>query len=225
MDNIINFLKNLYVNNNREWFLEHKAEYKEIEKNVNTLTENLIEGIGSFDPTVGSLAVKNCTYRIYRDIRFSSDKTPYKTHIGIYICPGGKKSGNAGYYFHIEPQGRGLLGGNLLTSGLYMPEKEALQSVREDILYSGDVFQTAIDKAKGFFLDMEGALKRIPSGFPSDSPYSEYLKLKNICLVKNITNEELRSPDLLKRVINDFKKTVDFNNFLNRAVQYAREEK
>lgn len=225
MKKIVDFLIAVQANNNREWFAKHKAEYKEAEKELHIFAEKLIEGIASFDPTVKNLSVKECTYRIYRDIRFSADKSPYKTHTGVYVCPGGKKSGNAGYYFHIEPQGQGLLGHNLLTTGLYMPEREFLNSVREDILFKGEEFLDTINKAKDFVLDTEDSLKRIPTGFPSDSPYSEYLKLKNVCLVKYMTNEELLASDILEKSLENFKKTVDFNNFLNRAVQYAREER
>lgn len=225
MKKITDFLIAIQTNNNREWFAKHKTEYKEAEKEFHAFAEHLIAGIASFDPTVKNLSVRDCTYRIYRDIRFSADKSPYKTHVGVYVCPGGKKSGNAGYYFHIEPQGKGLLGHNLLTTGLYMPEKHLLHSVREDILFKGEEFLETIEKAKGFFLDTEESLKRIPTGFPADSPYADYLKLKHICLVKYMTNEELLSPDLLEKTIDNFKKTVDFNNFLNRAVQYAKEER
>ncbi|MDR2978881.1 MAG: DUF2461 domain-containing protein [Bacteroidales bacterium] len=223
MKNIIDFLINISTNNNRPWFMAHKEEYKQAEEEFHAFTKQLIEGIATFDSSVKGLTVKDCTYRIYRDIRFSPDKTPYKTHTGAYICPGGKKSGNAGYYFHVEPQQNGLLGGNLLTAGLYMPEKNFLQSVREDIMCSGDVFLDTVGKANSFTLDMEGRLKRVPTGFPPDSPYAEYLKLRDICLVKNLSNKDLLSPNLLQNTIEAFSKTVDFNNFLNRAVQFARE--
>ena len=134
MKSVIDFLVGLRSDNSKEWFDAHKAEYKAAKAEFEDFTAQLIDGIAGFDPSVRGLAVKDCTYRIYRDIRFSNDKTPYKTHMGAYICRGGKKSGNAGYYFHVEPAGDGgMIGGHLLTAGLYMPEPEVLRSVREDI--------------------------------------------------------------------------------------------
>jgi len=224
MQKIINFLTELQQHNYREWFHAHKAEYKDLEEEFHVFVEQLILGIASFDPTVKNLSIKDCTYRIYRDTRFSKDKTPYKTHIGTYICPGGKKSGNAGYYFHIEPQGEGLLGGNLLSTGIYMPDKLALQSIREDIAYKGEEFLSAVKKAKGFQLDMSNSLSRVPVGFNADNPYSEYLKLKDVYMIKMLDNQSLLSPDLLENIVEDFKSTLSFNNFLNRAVAFTRGE-
>lgn len=224
MQNIIDFLTRLQQNNNREWFAEHKAEYKKAEAEFHAFVEKLIEGIGSFDPNVKRLTLKDCTYRIYRDTRFSTDKSPYKTHMGAYICSGGKKSGNSGYYFHIEPQGEGLLGGNLLTTGLYMPEKHILQSVREDIMFNGEWFLAAIKKAKGFTLGMENSLKRVPAGFPSDSPFADYLKLKDVYLEMRVDNQFLLDPAVVEKTVAAYRKTLEFNNLLNRAADYAREE-
>ena len=225
MQKIFDFLAQLQQNNHREWFHAHKAEYKALEEEFHLFVTKLILGIASFDPTIKNLSVKDCTYRIYRDTRFSKDKTPYKTHIGTYICQGGKKSGNAGYYFHIEPQGEGLLGGNLLSTGLYMPEKLALQSIREDIAFKGNEFLSTIKKAKDFQLDMSNSLTRVPVGFSADNPYSEYLKLKDVYLIKMLDNQSLLAPNLLERIVEDFKTTLSFNNFLNRAVNFAREER
>ena len=224
MQKIVDFLSQLQQNNHREWFHAHKTEYKAIEAEFHVFVEQLILGIASFDPTVKNLTVKDCTYRIYRDTRFSKDKTPYKTHIGTFICPEGKKSGNAGYYFHIEPQGESLLGFNLLSTGLYMPDKLALQSIREDIAYKGDEFLSTVKKAKGFQLDTSNCLSRVPAGFSADNPYSEYLKLKDVYMIKMMDNQSLLAPNLLERIVADFKNTLDFNNFLNRAITFAREE-
>ena len=116
--------------------------------------------------------------RIARDTRFSNDKSPYKTHIGAYIAPKGKKSGFAGYYFHIEPCADSLVGCNLLSAGLYCPEPTVLRSVREEILDNGEEIEAAVGKARGFRLYEGNKLKRIPTGFPADSEYAEMLKLK-----------------------------------------------
>jgi uncharacterized protein (TIGR02453 family) len=228
MKNIIPFLKELSKNNNKEWFHTNKPRYQAIQKDVNEFTEKMIEGIAKFDPTIAGLTVKDCSYRIYRDTRFSKDKTPYKTHIGIFVCKGGKCSGNCGYYLHIEPKGTGSwLGGCMLATGLYMPEPAILKSVREDILSNGANFVKTIKSAKGFDWDNdeEGKLSRPPKGFPADSPYIEYIKQKNFSLVQ-MFDEKLLSDDkkLLDFCVKEFKKTKAFADHINVAVDFARNE-
>ena len=104
MKRVIEFLQNLVANNNKVWFDAHKDEYLLAKKVFEDFTEQLIAKVEAFDPSVKGLKVKDCTYRIYRDVRFSKDKSPYKTHMGCYICRGGKKSGYSGYYFHVATE-------------------------------------------------------------------------------------------------------------------------
>lgn len=230
MKTTLDFLKALRSNNNREWFAAHRNEYRLVQQETEEFTERLIAGIGSFDGSVNVLKPQDCTYRIYRDTRFSKDKSPYKTHIGIYVCPGGKKSRLSGYYFHIEPAHSGSNGtedraeaGSLLSVGLYMPEPAILKSVREEICFNGDEFLENAAKATGFRLNTSNALKRIPLGFPADSPYAEYLKLKDIYLEKYVDEDFLLSRDCLSKSVEAFATAYDFNRQLNRAVEYALE--
>ena len=144
MEDIIRFLEQLRRHNNREWFEANKLWYRDVKARFDGLVARLIDAIAAFDPSVAGLAVKDCTYRIYRDTRFSPNKEPYKTHFGAYFCPRGKKSGYAGYYFHVEPQGDGLIGGHLLSAGLYMPEPNVLKSVRDEIFDNGERFAAAV---------------------------------------------------------------------------------
>ena len=225
MKNILPFLKELSKNNNKDWFAANKPRYKAIQEEMNTFTEGLIAGIAKFDPTIAGLTVKDCSYRIYRDTRFSNDKTPYKTHIGIYICKGGKCSGNAGYYFHIEPRENGWLGGSILAAGLYCPEPVTLKSVREDILCNGADFVKTIKTAKTFDWDNdeEGRLSRPPKGFPADSPYIEYIKQKSFSLVQAFDERLLADPKkLLDFCVKEFKKTKPFIDHVNRAVDFVK---
>lgn len=224
MKQVIEFLGELRCNNNRDWFEANRLRYKQVQSEFNEFTQKLIDGITGFDPLVKGLTVRDCTYRLHRDTRFSHNKDPYKTHIGAYICPFGKKSGYAGYYFHIESQGDGMLGGSFLTSGLYMPESKVLKSVRYEIAENGAAFEAAIEKAKGFTLDTTNKLKRTPVGFAADSPYDEYLKLKDIYISKPLSDGKLLKPDLINSVLHDFALTYDFTAQLNRAVKYAFEE-
>ena len=101
MDTILSYLRNLEANNNKSWFDAHKSEYLEARAHFNAIVEKLIEGILAFDPSVKGVGIKESTYRIHKDMRFSRDGLPYKTHFGAFICRGGKKSGYSGYYFHI----------------------------------------------------------------------------------------------------------------------------
>lgn len=224
MQKVISFLAQLKNNNNKTWFDAHKAEYKEVQAIVNDFALQLIYGISEFDPSVKGLQLKDCTYRIYRDLRFSLDKTPYKTHIGVFVAPHGKCSGHSGYYFHIE-QGDNFLSKNMICSGIYMPQPQVLKSIREDIMLNGKEFDAAVKAAKGFLLDKSESLKKIPKGFPEDCEYAHYLKLKDFTLAKDIDNEYLLQDDLLEKVVREFKKTYDFNRILNKAVDFAFENK
>lgn len=224
MEKVVNFLNNLRLNNNRPWFEEHKGEYKEALEIFNSFTEKLIAGISSFDPSVKNLTVKDCTYRIYRDVRFSTDKSPYKTHMGAFVSPKGKGSGYSGYYFHIEAKGSEYIGGHILSTGIYRPAPVVVKNIREEIMLNGKEFQETIDIASGFKLDSGDALKRIPTGFPADSEYSEYFKLKDYFLMKFVDDSFILDENLLERTVNEYKKTLAFNTLLNKVVDYAYED-
>lgn len=223
MKEIFEFLDGVLRNNNRPWFQEHKDLYVKAQDKINKMAEQLIEGVSKFDEACKGLAVKDCTYRIYRDIRFSPDKRPYKTHIGVFVCPRGKKSGLAGYYFHLEPQGADYIGGSGLHVGMYAPEKWMVKSIREDLLVDGKSFGDAIEKAHNFKLNTANSLSKVPQGFPKDSPYAEYLKLKDYGMSQPITDEMLYSNHLIEWALDEFRTTYDFNSFLNRSAIFAME--
>ena len=225
MKNIIDFLAALQQNNNREWFEDNKAWYREVRGEFDGFVARLIDGIAAFDSTVGGLAVKDCTYRIYRDTRFSKNKEPYKTYMGAYVCRNGKKSGYAGYYFHIEPSGKGVVGRHLLSAGIYLPEPDVLKSIREEICDNGQRFTALIKRAKGFRLSEDSKLSRYPLGFPQDSSYAEYLKLKDVYLEKFMEESFLTAPGLLENTLKEFRTTVGFVALLNRAVDFVRGER
>lgn len=224
MKEVIDFFRRLHDDNTREWFDAHRAEWTRVKGRFADFTGQLIGGIASFDPEVRGLRPQDCTYRIARDTRFSPDKSPYKTYIGAYIAPKGKKSGFAGYYFHIEPCADSLVWCNMLSAGLYCPEPTVLRSVREEILDNGAAIAAAIGRARGFRLCRTNSLKRVPTGFPADSEWSDMLKLKDFYLEKPVTEEFLLADDLLERTLAEFRRTQPFVAILNRAVQYAYEE-
>lgn len=225
MKETISFLRELQRNNYREWFQAHKEEYLRIQKRFNGFVEELIREIALSDPTVAGLSAADCTYRIYRDTRFSEDKTPYKTHLGAFICPGGKKSGYSGYYFQVGTGGKGYPDAHMLATGNYCFEPEVLRILREDIVNGeGDFDRTVRQAAPAFSLDRNGALKRNPKGFPADAPYPEYLRLKAYCLWSEVDDGFLLADGLARRVAGMFRQTQPFLEYLNRAIAFARNE-
>jgi uncharacterized protein (TIGR02453 family) len=145
MDTIISFLRQLEANNNKPWFDAHKGEYMEARANFNAIVEKLIHGISEFDPTVRGVGIKECTYRIHKDMRFSKDGLPYKTHFGAFVARGGKKSGYSGYYFHIGTgSGEIYPCRSFLAVGNYYMEPKVLKILREDIELGGGDFDRII---------------------------------------------------------------------------------
>ena len=218
LQRVWDFLSELTVNNNKPWFDAHKDFYKSALADSQAFAQALIEGISKFDKSVAGLTVKDCTYRIYRDMRFSMDKTPYKSHIGVYVCPQGKKSGNAGYYVHIEPRNE-----NMLVSGLYMPSPEEIKSVREEIMCNGKEFDAAVRACKGFELDWHTALKKIPNGWNKDDEFADYYRLKEYDVVQIISKEQVVDAHFLDFALSEFEKTCALNTLLNKCVDYALE--
>lgn len=218
MEEIMTFLEGVLHNNNRPWFLEHKQEYLNAQAQFNALAERIIDGVQRFDDDMRGLTLKDCTYRFYRDTRFSADKRPYKTHFGVFVCKGGKKSMLSGYYFQIQPkESEDYFSGNMLCTGMYMPYPDTLKSVREEILFDGDTLAETIRKADGFTLDTHSALKRVPNGYPKDHPHAEFLKLRDYLMLREVGEQDLYRPDLVDWVLDEFKKTKDFCRWLNRV--------
>lgn len=224
MNQIIDFLKRLQANNNRPWFQEHKAEYIECKTLFDKYVQQVIEGIRQFDGEIGPLTPADCTYRIYRDTRFSADKTPYKTHFGAFIAPGGKKSGFSGYYFQIGADDSGFDSGCLLATGNYYVEPAVLRILREDIdIDSDEEFRKAIAAAPEFSLDHDNDLKRVPKGYAADHPRADLLRLRNFCLVSDTGRQYFLREDWIENLLSDFKTTAPFLQLINRAITYSRE--
>lgn len=226
MQNILAFLKELAEHNDRPWFEANKAWYREADAQFKEFAVRLIGRMEDVDPEVAGLAVKDCTWRIYRDVRFSKDKAPYKRHFGVYLSPGGKKSGLSGYYFHVEPEDGEEFGRPLLAAGVYRPEPKVLQSLREEAFSNGAALEDALRPARAAGFTMEGneRLTRVPRGYPAGSPFEDWLKLKDFSVYKPLSEADLLAPDLLDRLVEDFRTTVGFNKLLDRAVRYAWEE-
>ena len=136
MREILQFLRDLSRNNNREWFLSNKQRYQQVQSRWYAYCEALVSAIGQYDSDIASLTIKDCTYRIHRDTRFSPDKSPYKTHCGAFFSKGGKRSMHAGYYFHVGTgEGEGYPYCHMLASGNYCFEPRVIKMLREDISF------------------------------------------------------------------------------------------
>lgn len=225
MYQIIDFLRQLKANNNREWFNAHKDDYLKVQQRFNGYVEQLLGMLAERDERVSGLTVKDCTFRIYRDVRFSKDKSPYKTHMGAYICPGGKKSGFAGYYFHVGVGGTGWPDSHMIAVGDYICDPKVLKILREDILNEGDYFNeiVTVKAHKDFVLDDSHKLKKVPQGFDKDSPWADYLKYKVYCLFQEPDEQLFAGDDCMQRVADIFLSAKPFLDFINRAVQYVKE--
>ena len=226
MKEIIAYLRQLQANNNRDWFNAHKEEFLKCQSRFYELVEEVIKEISVFDPSVANLTPKDCTYRIYRDVRFSSDKSPYKCHFGAFIAKGGKKSGYSGYYFHVSTGGDDCYPYcHMLAAGDYCCDPKVLKILREDIVNGEGDFDKAVKQADASFsLEKEGALRRNPKGFPVDAPYSEYLRLKYYCLVAQPDDAFWEGKDLAKRIAAQFATTKPFLDYINRAIDFSRED-
>ena len=211
---IFQFLSELRENNYREWFQDNKDRYEVLKAEFTNEVQQLINRIALFDPEIVGLEAKNCLFRIYRDIRFSPDKTPYKTHFGAYIAQGGRSSERGGYYFHLEP------GNSLLSGGVWMPPTPLLKKLRQEIFSQIDEFTEIIEEPsfKKTFPVLEGeVLKRNPAGFP-DSPYNDIIRHKDFSVVSYKPDSFFIQKDWLEKSIADYQKLYPFNRFLNYIV-------
>ncbi|HEY0608850.1 MAG TPA: DUF2461 domain-containing protein, partial [Chitinophaga sp.] len=198
----LKFLKNLSKNNSKEWFDAQKPAYQDAKADFESIVQQLIDGLSRQDAEVADLQVKDCVFRIYKDVRFSKDKTPYKTNMGAAFSPGGRKSPRPGYYFHLEPGGKSFAGG-----GLWMPDVPVLKKSRQEIDYNFAEFQQLISNKDfiKYFGKIEGeALKTVPQGYQPDNPAIAYLKLKSFTVWHSFSDDECTQPALVREILKVF---------------------
>ena len=217
METTLDFLKKLKNNNNREWFDSNKNEYLASKEIFEEFVSELIKGINKFDKKVSlDLKPKDCTFRIYKDVRFSKDKTPYKNNMSASINPGGKKSNIPGYYFHLEPDGCFLAG------GVYMPMPDVLKAIRQEIDYNPlpliNVLKSASFKKEFNGLDEEDKLKNPPKGFNKDHAHSEILKNKHFIVSRKFENKVILKKEGLSKTLDSFKAMYPFLDYLRKAI-------
>ena len=222
MKETLDFLKELSCNNNRDWFESNKERYLKIKEHIETFTQDLINGISEFDESAKYLRARDCTYRIYRDTRFSQDKTPYKTHIGIFINPPyGKKSFRMGYYLHLEPDNSMIGVGNIcLPSPMISAIRKSIKDNIEE--YLGIIENPEFKKI--FKKIGENPVKTAPKGFSKDWEYIELVKPKDYYTSHNLTDKEVIANNLFKKVISTFRTGKPFMDFINYTVDEMNEK-
>jgi uncharacterized protein (TIGR02453 family) len=215
----LSYLKKLARNNNKEWFDKHRTEYDAVKKNFELVVQEAVDRHSKIDPDLTGLEAKKCIFRINRDVRFSKDKTPYKTNLGASMSRGGKKSVFADYYMHIEP-GKSFVGG-----GMWMPEAVDLRKVRQEIDYCWDEFNRIVSspgfrKYYGTLYRSDGVeMTRVPQGFEKDNPAAAFLKLKHIIGIYEMPDEDVTSKGFINKVLNAYKALMPMVKFLNRALE------
>ena len=209
---VLTFIRELANHNNREWFAQHKDDYEGAKALFEQMVQDAILRISTFDKSVEMLQPKDCTYRIYRDIRFSEDKSPYKRHMGAYICARGKQSLHGGYYIHLQPEEC------LLAGGCYYFPPKLLQLVRHTIIDNIDEYRAIVDSPdfkKYYPIIGEERLIGAPKGFKKDNPYLKYIQPKQYDTMYAVPDEFFCSPnwlDNLEKVFRPLKKFLDFIN-------------
>ncbi|MFB6455797.1 DUF2461 domain-containing protein [Chitinophaga sp. Hz27] len=212
----LKFLRALKQHNNKPWFDEHRDEYMAAKADFETLVQQIIDGLQKQDPSMAGLQVKDCVFRIYKDVRFSKDKTPYKENMAASFQLGGKKSTLAGYYFHLEPGGNSMAGG-----GLWMPPAPELKKVRQEIDYNFEEFESIISNKEFIkqFGKIEGeSLKTAPQGYLPDNPAIAYLRLKSLVVSRPMTDESVVQPAMLRDMLKTFSVMQPLLQFINRAM-------
>ncbi len=214
------FLKQLKKNNNKPWFDAHRKEYETAKADFTTFIQAVIDKHSKNDASLQGLSAKECMFRINRDIRFSKDKSPYKTNFGASINKGGKQSmTSAGYYFHLEP------GSSFTGGGIWMPPAEELKKIRQEVDYNWPAFKKIISarsfkKVYGDLVhDAEYKLSRPPKGYEPGNPAIEYLKLKSFLGTVFLKDTDLAGKDLLKKTLVAFAALQPVIEFLNEGME------
>lgn len=212
---VFDFLNDLRSNNDRDWFNENRTRYTNAKKEFESFINELIPAIKDIDKSIDVNSSKECMFRIFRDVRFSKNKEPYKTNFGAFIAKGGRKSSYSGYYLHFEPES------SFLGGGIYMPQPIFLKSIRTEIVANTNEFKKIINNEtfKNTFGEIFGEkLKSAPRGFPKDFPDLELIKHKHFAVSHEVENDFWFKKNVINSIINIFKTQTKFNNYLNIAI-------
>lgn len=214
---VLEFLSGLAENNNREWFQRNKPHYDEARAEVEAFVNSLIPAIAGFDDTVKHVEAKECMFRIFRDVRFSKDKSPYKVNMGSWITPRGRKGPGPGYYVHFQP------GESFLAAGVYMPEPDQLKRMRNEIYYNAGEFKSILSakelkKYCSGLSDFDKA-RTAPRDFPKDFPDIDLLKYRHYIISFQLEDKLIISEKFHETVVKACRAMQPFNLFLKRALE------
>lgn len=213
----LQFLSSLKKNNNKPWFEKNRKAYDAAKENMLMLSAAMIKQLSKTVPALLSIQPKDTLFRINRDVRFSKDKSPYKTNMGMYLNPEGKKADSPGYYIHIEP------GKSFMAAGLWMPQPNTLAKIRQEIDYnlkdwqkilSGKSFKQSYEKG----MSQEDRLSRPPKGYDKENPAAEYLQLKSFVVIRPLTDAEIMTKDFVKNAAKHFAAAKPMIDFLKTAI-------
>lgn len=214
MTEALNFLRDLRSNNRREWFAEHKAQFDVLRNRWLDQLQQLISLMSQYDDSLRGVKAADCAYRIYRDIRFSHDKTPYKTHFGAVIGPNGRKCTKACYYLHLEPESSGLY------AGLWCPSPDVLRRTRSLIDADGNELIEIINSpetASRFSFTPFQTLKKAPAGFNPNHQCIDLLRAKDYTFSHQCPDSYFASDNWMENAANDYryiKPVLDFFNYV-----------
>lgn len=217
MEQVLKFLKAIAKNNNREWFEKNKPKYMAVKQSFEDFLETFYSEIVKVDERLAGLNPRKLGFRIYRDVRFSKDKRPYKVNMGAGFSPGGKMMQEPGYYIHIEPGNK-----SFIAAGLYMPDPANLAKIRQEIDYnSKGLLKILNDKNfKKYFkgLDDFDRVKTAPKGYPKDHPQLSLLKNKSFISSHAFTDAQVNDKKFVKKVAEICKAIKPLNDFLKEAL-------
>ncbi len=215
----LRFLTDLAAHNDRSWMDDNRQAYLAAKADFEDFISRLITQLATIEPGMATLSAKDCTFRVNRDIRFSKNKSPYKTNMGAFLAKGGKNDPGAGYYFHLEP-GKSFIGG-----GSWMPEPDGLKKIRQEIDYDYDNFRKIITGKSftshygGLQINGDYQLSRPPRGYDENNPAIEWIKMKCFVATKKISDEALTGKTLVKDTVAAYKALQPLINFINTAIQ------
>lgn len=215
----LEFIDDLIANNNTDWMHANKKRYENYKKDYHSYIASVLEEMKPLDPTLAALEIKNCTFRINRDIRFSKDKSPYKTNIGIWFSQNKHRKNSPGYYIHFER------GNSFIAGGVWCPESNELNLIRKEINFFHEDLQAIvthpkfIKEFKGLTVDVKTTLKKAPKNFDSNHPGIEFLKLKSFTASQKIDDELFTSTDFAKKIAQKLILLKPMNDFLSRALE------
>ncbi|MEJ7643410.1 MAG: DUF2461 domain-containing protein [Chryseolinea sp.] len=216
-DRALKFIKDLAKHNDRGWFEKNKGRYLEVKEDFENFAAALLGQAIVFDSSLKGLDPRKMTFRIYRDVRFSKDKKPYKSHLGVAFSSVGKSMGTPGYYFQLEPGNK-----SFVAMGLFMPPPEHLAGIRQEIDYNGDALAKIFSdkKFKRYFSEFwQGdKLKTSPKGFDKDHSQIEWLRLKSFIVEHKFKDDEVADKKFLKKLTDVMRAAKPLNDFLSEAI-------